>query len=265
MAENDKDKIEEEIDKGFKRTYRRADMINDIKTIFSPTSSLTGETKGAVLSNFCWAFTERKEPVEKDGEEVPAPKAKIKGCEYWSKKAFEKAYLFDRGYVSKTDKNGKYLLCKTNANIEGDDKVFDEGTMVRHEHLIPKKVLISAFFDDTKYAVDNLETFLQYFNACVITADEDRDIDVKYKSAMPEEYGTFRKICEKNKHDCMWSRYQQSTDLMKEPMIVYKIQWGVKKGWVPIGITDVIAITADDIRTGVFERADLSLLEVWKK
>lgn len=234
------------------RAYKREDMIEDLRKIFSENSVLSIETKSAVLKDFCWAFTERKEP--KEGK--PVPKAKIKGCTYWSKAAFELAYKFKDGYrIGKTSKvyvfdkdtykeiNEQYLLF---------NKEFKEGSMVTHEHLIPKKILKDAFENHPNEALRDLGKFLEYFKACVITKTEDGAI--KLKSSMPPPYETFQDICKKDTEDCMWSRYQNSDKLA--PMIVYKIKWGIKKGWVPLGIEDVIEITADKIRHKSYDLVD---------
>lgn len=227
----------------FKRLYKRGDIVKDIKTIFS-CPNLTREAKAAILLDFCWSLTERNEPVVKDGTYKPAPKAKIKGCDYWSEKAFELAYKSDNGYNSD---NGDYLVydsasrkykSEKGSYLKANNKYFDEGKMVTHEHLIPKKILIDALLKNTSYTITNLEKFLEYFKACVITKDEDRQIK-NYKSSMTHGYSTFEEICDKNESDCIWERYKE------EPLsiIIYKVKWGIKgRGWVPVAISDIIEI-----------------------
>lgn len=39
-------------------------------------------------------------------------------------------------------------------------------------------------------------------------------------------------------------------------MTIYKIKWGIKKGWVPLGIEDVIEITSGEIRHKAYDCVD---------
>lgn len=231
------DESTEAVDRIAKRSYKRENIINDIITIFR-MKDISSEAKAAVVNDACWTLTERKDPVmKKDGELKNAPKAKIKGCDYWSKTAFEKAYKFEDGYRIVQLKDVECAQCK---------KDFIEGKAVTHEHLIPKRILANALFTDTDYALDHLELFLTWFKACVITKDEDAKIK-KYRSSMPEEYEPFIKICKKHNDgdDCMWARYKET---FKDGITIYKIKWEVKgNGWVPVSVEDRIEITSSGI------------------
>lgn len=227
------------IDKISKRLYNREDIINDIKVIFK-MPEISSEAKSAIINDACWALTERKNPERRGKIKnlVKAPKAKIKGCDYWSKNAFEEAYKFSNGYHSSTNK--RYLLCKTKSNVGNlPDKVFNEGKMVTHEHLIPKKVLIKGLFENTKFALEKLDSFLKWFKSCVITKEEDKQL-TNYRDKMPNEK-SFKALCDQNNDDCIWERYVKSFD----KIVIYQIKWEwIGNGWSPTAIEDVIEISS---------------------
>lgn len=228
------DESTEAVDRIAKRLYNRENIIKDIITIFK-MEEISSEAKAAVVNDACWTLTERKVPVMKGGKLKKAPKAKIKGCDYWSKNAFEAAYKFNDGYHITQSKDIAYAQCQNNKEVEA----------VTHEHLIPKKILADALFNKTTFALKNLKKFLTWFKACVITKDEDAKIK-KYRSTMPPKYENFKKICEENDDDCMWARYKET---FSDGITIYKINWKVfGNGWVPVSVEDIITIGSCGIK-----------------
>lgn len=276
--ENKIEKLQEELAEESKRIYDNKKLIEDIIRLFND-SGFSNEIKSAVLLDSCWALTERKTLEDSKGVIRRAPKAKISGCDYWSKSAFEAAYLWKdengkKGYYNIDNKG--YLKKKPGLrskyrDLSGD--YFDEGTMVVHEHLIPRKVLTQALLTPTitgytsiKDVTSNLTTFLKCFKACVITKDENKKIANELDRKMPNE-SNFKDIVgmidaarlrneeEKVISDIMWSRYSHSENLLSEDnilkrkcFIVYKIKWephftAKRLTWKTKGISEILCIT----------------------
>lgn len=275
--ENKTEKLQEELAEESKRIYDNKKLIEDIIRLFND-SGFSNEIKSAVLLDSCWALTERKDPLkDSKGNMKAAPKAKVRGCDYWSKSAFEAAYFWKDGSGYNCDKDG-YLIKKPGLrskyrDLSGD--YFDEGTMVVHEHLIPRKVLTQALLNPTskevgyasiKDVTSNLITFLNCFKACVITKDENKNIDSRWNRKMPNEIkfkdivemidaARLRNEEEKVISDIMWSRYSHSGNLLSEDnilkrkcFIVYKIEWephstAKQSMWKTKGISEILCIT----------------------
>ena len=249
MAENENTLAieQEEVAEESKRLFDNGQLVEDLIQLFNANMDSNGiefsnEIKSAVLLDACWALTERKMPII---ENRPAPKAKIRGCDYWSKAAFEMAYDFGSGKYCFEDKKecyyldeknewffderkGRYLSIKTDSTIkrakgkDADIVKFDEGKMVVHEHLVPRSVLIKALLNPAptiKHVADNLKTFLKCFKACVITRNEDRQIASGCNKAMPENSGmeNFNEIVGKIK--------EAKGDEKEEKDIIQKIIW----------------------------------------
>lgn len=273
--ENKIEKLQEELAEESKRIYDNKKLIEDIIRLFND-SGFSNEIKSAVLLDSCWALTERKGPLKDNkGNMKAAPKAKVRGCDYWSKSAFEAAYFWEDGSGYNFDKEG-YLIKKPGLkskyrDLSGD--YFDEGTMVVHEHLIPRKILTQALLNPTitgyasiKDVTSNLTTFLKCFKACVITKYENQKLANDLDRNMPNKIN-FKDIVgmidaarlrneeEKVISDIMWSRYSHSGNLLSEDnilkrkcFIVYKIEWephstAKQSMWKTKGISEILCVT----------------------
>ena len=176
--------------------FNKEKLINDTYTILS--GNFSEYIKEEVLDAVCWAITERKE-LEEDfpQREQEYPKAKIKGCKYWSLAALNSAFNVV---------NGEYK----------PKKGFDSNKL-RHEHVIPKAIIKNSIIKYQNQKKEIGDIFDKAF-ACVLTPGEAKEIDSNYKNTMPlgESNDDILKI--KN----LWARYIMS---LKKISDIYEVTW----------------------------------------
>lgn len=98
---------------------------------------------------------------------------KIKGCKYWSEEAIR---------------------------IYKEDKIADFAKLFRHEHVVPRNVFVNSVLKEKrKITNEDLEGRLV---GCVVTADEAKRLDRKYKTTHPDNEDFFNI---KN----VWGRYEE--------------------------------------------------------
>lgn len=148
-------------------------------------------------------------PLSDKGKENINKPAKYKGCKYWSIEAYE-----------------KHIKPFENAALKG----FSVSDLV-HEHVVPKRIFINTmekYFEDiranTPYeniedkmneVFDKLKTAIsKNLYSCVITNDENKNLEKKFRNRMPNNEEDFFEI----KHP--WDRYTETgyTEL-------YEVQW----------------------------------------
>lgn len=146
--------------------------------------------------------------------------AKFKGCLYWSKEALYK-YSENLDILKEVKKtNGK-------SNINKPEKGLN------HEHVIPKKWLISNIFlneernQESKDEEDYIRYYLEdYTFACVVTKEEHKRINkpkekINYTSTMP--ISVFENGTQHADYHKYWLRYKIAG------IEVYKLKWSSDK------------------------------------
>ncbi|MBO5339295.1 MAG: hypothetical protein J6A96_06305 [Clostridia bacterium] len=187
----------------FNKEHLAQDVFNILKGSFSEY------TQEKVLDGICWAITERKE-LEKGVDykllDKELKKAKIKGCRYWSKAAFEDAF---------EESNGSYTL----------KKGFNENNFT-HEHVIPKAIIKASLQECVKNCdsfEEAKEKIIEIFDcsfACVLTKEEADLVDKDYKDSMPSGATTISKI------EHPWERYCNKIEN------IYDVTWSIGRGWI---------------------------------
>lgn len=158
-------------------------MINDVEIILK-SKELSEYAKKAILDKIMWKWTEFS--------------GKYKGCYYWSEKALEE--------YENSNKTSKF--CEAN---------------FRHEHVVPKKVIISYLLDKKNLNSIDVQFISKLFNkiliATVVTKCENDKKLNKYKDIMPA-CCYLKKLSSYTEND-IWSRYIISN------INVYNVEWNV--------------------------------------
>ncbi|MCD8373171.1 MAG: hypothetical protein LUD27_07720 [Clostridia bacterium] len=197
----EQEKLEKDIVTIGDQNYSRKSMISDIMySCNDAKDQLSAVAKEDILVAIGWHWTENKISG--------SPKAKIWGCNYWSKAAFEMAF----------DVNGEEIRKKKRFNVN----------KLRHEHVVPKRVFINSILNrQGKLNEQELSQALNdKFFACVVTPEEAKKLDRNYRNAMPEGQDLFE-IKEP------WERYIKTgiTDIIE-------ISWDTinnDRVWIPKG------------------------------
>lgn len=196
MTNKQKEKITKRFEDFDDQDFKKM-LIDDMIKILSDTK-ISDYSKEHILDMYCWVLTERKKPF--DANNPKTKNAKFKGCEYWSEKALD--------------------------NINNTNEL-------RHEHVVPRSVLrdyINKWRKQETQTIDS-DKINKYFIGCVVTKDEAKWLDEKFKDKMPNDL-TFDGI----EDDNLWSRYKEvfksNTDSQKISSACYKVEWTPKnRGW----------------------------------
>lgn len=144
------------------KDFTRDDLINDIIKLIElrKTKELSYAAFEAIINTYSWYLTERQ-----DDANGKSQFAKWKGCPYWTEAALE---LFN------------------------NNKITDFGKVFRHEHVVPKNMFKSfienLIKDEISYtdAEDKLRDKIgSMLIGCVVTLDEDKRLNEKYRTTMP--------------------------------------------------------------------------------
>ena len=173
-------------------------LIKDMKTILT-NEKISSYSKKHILDMYAWVLTEEKECESKNADNFkPTKKAKFKGCDYWTKDAFE--------------------LCFTEGNKCQKLSAFKG---IKHEHVVPRNVFKKYIKTVDTFDIDKIKKF---FIGCVVTSKQAEKLDKLHKDNMPN-INAFDEINE----DVLWSRYKAAR--IKE---IVKVSWKNKEngdGW----------------------------------
>ena len=187
-----------------KYMYTKNEMAHDIINLMK--GDFSDFIKEEVLDNILWAVTEIR---DYEFSKI-VPKAKYRGCKYWSGEALKKAY----GINSPTEltSSSKY---KNNNDL-------------RHEHVIPKAVIKSYILEyinntilDSNELYNKILGVLNHSYGCVLTKEQASNVDKIYKDKMPS--GKEDIFNPKN----TWARYKILDD------DIYNVSWDLKSSsWI---------------------------------
>ena len=187
-----------------KELRNKEQLLNDLEVILDDEKSikdLSPQARESVINEILWRITET-DSLENDDT---MRNCKYKGCTYWSKSALEQCG------------------CKSeNGEINFDDFNYKEENL-RHEHVVPKKILKTALKEINKHS-NWQEQVKNNFVGCVITTDEDQRLNkIGCRDKMPSNK-SFYDVTDK------WERYKELQKYEEYPNIeVYKVTW-MKKG-----------------------------------
>ncbi|NRY64160.1 hypothetical protein [Clostridium beijerinckii] len=158
-----------------KKFRTREEMICD--SIFIIKAPLTYATKYAMIDNICWSWTEYN--------------GKYKGCEYWSEGALK-------------------LLNE----LKKDNEKIDYQKHFRHEHIVPRKILIDKILSLTNLNEEIYKNILNKFMiGTVVTVSEDENLNsLGYRQKMPVEFFEINSPEYENE----WLRYKKANIIVKK-------------------------------------------------
>lgn len=108
-----------------------------------------------------------------------------------------------------TEFDGKYNGCRfwtPNAIAELKSNPLPESKKYRHEHVVPKRVLIQLIFGLPSPTASHIEGLLSSLNfGVVVTKEEDARLGSRYKSSMPAEFDDPKSSSYRNP----WLRYER--------------------------------------------------------
>lgn len=92
-----------------------------------------------------------------------------------------------------TEIDGKYDGCRywsSLARLEHADNPSNLGRRLRHDHIVPKRVILGELFALEKPTPSVVHDLLEkVLFGCVITKEEDNVLSVRYRASMPPEFG----------------------------------------------------------------------------
>lgn len=186
--------------------------------------NLSGNILYGILHEIAWAWTENR-----DVGNGKTKSAKTRGCELWTKEAFD---------VVIEKQGAKYS--------KRQGKKWDSG--VTHEHILPKIRFKESLSDYilSKNCINKTaltSKMNEILKGCVVTTEQAKELDKYFQKKLPSKKTDFFQISEK---EC-WDRYRETNKYFPQTFSeIYLIEWkynGKKQNyWEIINVKSYITI-----------------------